>query len=248
MRYTSDLTDAEWQLIHYCFPKPARRGDRASTLTGNCSTRSSISCKTGLPMAQSAQALCALGHGLSLLPPVETHRTVGGDSWHLREHLRPVDGRQRQASAGIIDSQSVKSTECSDERGYDAGKKINGRKRHLLVDTMGLILLVLVLPANIQDRDAARQLLDDVLWPDIAATRQTHLGRWRLRRSAGGLGLKLWRCTVEIVKRTETCTLSRCCRAAGSWSAPSAGWAVTAGSIGTTNAKPKRGKSSSMWP
>ena len=66
---------------------------------------------------------------------------------------------ESQAQSGIIDSQSVKSTETSDERGYDAGKKVNGRKRHILVDTIGLLLLVTVLPANLQDRDGARQLL-----------------------------------------------------------------------------------------
>src|ERR1019366_3597965 len=77
----------------------------------------------------------------------------------LWEQARQVEGRQRHPSAAIIDSQSVKSTATSDERGYDAGKKVNGRKRHILVDTIGLLLLVMVLPANIQDRDGAKQLL-----------------------------------------------------------------------------------------
>ena len=75
---------------------------------------------------------------------------------HLWEHVRLVEGRNRQPSAAIIDSQSVKSTESSDERGDDAGKQVNGRKRHILVDTIGLLLQVMVLPANIQDRDGAR--------------------------------------------------------------------------------------------
>lgn len=78
---------------------------------------------------------------------------------HLCEHVRLVEDRRRDASAAIIDTQSVKSSEMSGERGYDAGKKINGRKRHVLVDTIGLILMVMVLPAHIQDRDAARQLI-----------------------------------------------------------------------------------------
>jgi putative transposase len=55
----------------------------------------------------------------------------------LREQARQVEGRKRQASAAIIDSQSVRSTETSDKRSYDAGKKVNGRKRHILVETIG---------------------------------------------------------------------------------------------------------------
>jgi putative transposase len=80
----------------------------------------------------------------------------------LREQVREqVEGRNRQPSAAVIDSQSVRAAETVGRasRGYDAGKKINGRKRHIAVDTRGLLLTVLVTGAHVQDRDAARALL-----------------------------------------------------------------------------------------
>jgi len=77
----------------------------------------------------------------------------------LREAVRTTQGREPTPSAAILDSQSVKTTEQGGERGYDGGKKINGRKRHLLVDTNGLILDVLVHPANLTDRQGAKLLL-----------------------------------------------------------------------------------------
>jgi putative transposase len=120
----------------------------------------------------------------------------------LRQQVRLKADRKSKPSAGIIDSQSVKSTECSDERGYDAGKKINGRKRHIVVDTMGLILMVMVLPASIQDRDGAKLLLDAVL---------ARFGRLKLIWADGGYAGQLvgwvketWRRTLEIVKRSDT--------------------------------------------
>lgn len=72
-----------------------------------------------------------------------------------------MEGRNRQPSAAVIDSQSVRAAETVGRasRGYDAGKKINGRKRHIAVDTCGLLLAVLVTGAHVQDRDAARALL-----------------------------------------------------------------------------------------
>jgi transposase len=72
---------------------------------------------------------------------------------------RELAAREESPTAGVIDSQSVKTTEAGGPRGYDAGKKINGRKRHLLVDTMGLLIAAIVHRADIQDRDGAPLLL-----------------------------------------------------------------------------------------
>ena len=70
--------------------------------------------------------------------------------------------RKPESSAAILDSQSIKTTETPGVRGYDAGKKIKGRKRHILVDTIGLLLIVVVHTANIQDRDGAKLVLERV--------------------------------------------------------------------------------------
>ena len=77
----------------------------------------------------------------------------------LRNQLRQKLGRSAQPTAAIIDSQSVKTTLKGKGRGYDAGKKIKGRKRHIAVDTEGLLLAVVVHSAGIQDRVGARALL-----------------------------------------------------------------------------------------
>jgi putative transposase len=71
-------------------------------------------------------------------------------------------GRHKQLTAGCLDSQSVKGSATPGVRGYDAGKQINGRKRHLLVDTLGLLLIVRVTVASVQDRNAARLLLQNL--------------------------------------------------------------------------------------
>lgn len=81
----------------------------------------------------------------------------------VREQLRIQEGRNPQPSAGLIDSQSVKGADTvgRDTRGYDAGKKINGRKRFIVTDTLGLLLCVVVLSASLQDRDGAKPVLLD---------------------------------------------------------------------------------------
>jgi putative transposase len=77
----------------------------------------------------------------------------------LRSQLRKQSGRHKHATAGCLDSQSVKSKSLPGVRGFDAHKNINGRKRHILVDTLGLLLLVVVTAASVQDRDGAKLLL-----------------------------------------------------------------------------------------
>lgn len=79
----------------------------------------------------------------------------------LRVKIRLKEGRGPAPSAGVVDSQSLRGADTvgRDSRGYDAGKKVNGRKRHIVVDTIGMLLLVMVTAASVQDRDAARPLL-----------------------------------------------------------------------------------------
>jgi putative transposase len=206
MRYTTDPTEAKWQLIEYCFPKLSKTGRPRQhsyrELLNALFYLTRTACQwRNLPKDfapwRTVYHYFRLWKRSGLLEAIHAH---------LGEHVRLVDGRKRHASAGILDSQSVKSTECSAERGYDAGKKVNGRKRHLLVDTLGLILMVMILPANIQDRDAARQLL--AAWFGRSSRhRLKHL--WADGGYTGtlvGWARRLWRCTIEIVKRTDAHT------------------------------------------
>jgi transposase len=123
----------------------------------------------------------------------------------LRDRVRAAAGRSPGPTAAVIDSQSVKGSEmiAATRRGYDAGKKINGTKRHIAVDTAGLLLTVLVTAASVQDRDAARPLLWNLrkAFPCVTLT-------W----ADGGYAGKLvtWassqlkpKLTLEIVKRPD---------------------------------------------
>jgi putative transposase len=119
----------------------------------------------------------------------------------LRTQLRRVEGREPSPSAAILDSQTTKTTEQGGVRGYDAGKQINGRKRHILVDTLGLLLVVVVHAANIQDREGAKLLFSKIrgrfprlhkIWADGAYAGM--LVDWVKQRFS-------W--VLEIVKRPE---------------------------------------------
>ena len=198
--YPTDLSDAEWQEIELLIPKPKTNRGR----------------KRKHPLREILDAIFYLlraGCAWRLLPhdfpPWKTvyhyFRLWRKDgTWEqintaLRIRLREADGREPEPSAAILDSQSVKTTSVKGIRGYDAGKKVKGRKRHILVDTLGLLLTVVVHTANIQDRDGAKHVLGKA---------KLLFSRLHLIWADGGYAGKLidWvKCTcnwiLEIVKR-----------------------------------------------
>jgi transposase len=161
LRYPSDLTDEQWALIEPMVPvkpggRPAkypRRRIVEAVLYLN---------RTGCSWRQ-------LPHDF---PPWDTvywyfkrwnaEGTTDRIHQALRDAARDAAGRDPMASAGIVDAQSVKGADTvgRDSRGYDAGKKVTGRKRHVVVDTIGLLVVVLVTAASVQDRDGGRLVLD----------------------------------------------------------------------------------------
>ena len=119
----------------------------------------------------------------------------------LHQQIRHQEGREISPSAAIVDSQSVKTTAIKGERGYDAGKQVKGRKRHLLVDTLGYVLCVIVTAASVQDRDGAKKVLEAI---------KERLPRLKLIGADGGYRGKLvdWVKTnfgwlLEIVQRND---------------------------------------------
>lgn len=119
---------------------------------------------------------------------------------------RKRQGRCPHPSAGIMDSQSTKTTESGGERGYDGGKKVNGRKRHVLVDTLGNLLGVIVSAANIQDREGAIALM-------ATLNRMLCLRLQKIWADAGYTGERLlhwlWKqfqILLEVVKRSDDVT------------------------------------------
>jgi len=164
-RYPTDLTDGQWSIVEPLLPVylPRTPGGRPP----EHSKREIVNAILYL-----ARAGCAWRMLPKDLPPWQTvyryfarwRRDGTLDRLHdaLREQVRSEEqGRDPEPSAGIVDSQSVKGadTVSAATRGYDAGKRIGGRKRHIVVDTIGLLLVVMVTAASVQDRDGGRGIL-----------------------------------------------------------------------------------------
>jgi len=160
--YQSDLKDQEWKYLKRFLPQPSTLGTRGRPQEW--------------PMREIVNALLYLlrtGCQWRMLPhdlpPWQTvyyhHRKWRRNRlWEkinrlLRRQVRQQVGHEATPSAAIVDAQSVKTTLVKGERGYDAGKRVNGRKRHIVVDTTGLLLSVLVTTGNVQDKPGGKQLL-----------------------------------------------------------------------------------------
>jgi putative transposase len=203
LRYASDVTDAEWKLIARLLPKPRRVGRPR---------------EVDLRLVLNAMLyILATGCQWRALPkdfPPFTTVQYYFYNWRdtqlwrrinraLLTHARRAVGRKPSPSAGVIDSQTVKTTESGGPRGFDAAKRMKGRKRHLVTDTEGSLLTVQVHSADIQDNHGAVPLLKATR---RAFARLRHLFADRVYRGPKLLNAisEVGRWTIEIVTRTQS--------------------------------------------
>ena len=209
-RYTSDMSDAEWAVVAPLLPLPCWLDGHGGRPEKYC-RRAVIDairyvCDNGVKWRNLP----------SDFPPWRTVHAAFTRWWQdgdlhelhesLREKIRVLVGKNWEPSAAIIDSQSIRAAETvgKDTSGYDGGKRVGGRKRHIAVDTLGLLLVCVVTAASVQDRDGAKPLLER-----LRAIHEQILLVWADGAYAGklvGWATEKLKLALDIVKRTDDMT------------------------------------------
>ena len=159
--YPSDLSDAEWSLLEPHLPGPQRRGRPRLHSLREILNAVFYVLKSGCQWRMLPREFPPWKTVFHYFRAWRVDGTWEGLNRAMRRRLREKLGRAPEPSAGIVDSQSAKTTGVGGEqRGFDGGKKVRGRKRHILVDTEGLVVEVRVHSAKVPDQDGIKRLLE----------------------------------------------------------------------------------------
>ncbi len=160
--YETDLTNTQWELLELLLPAAKKLGRPRTSLRAVCDAICYIA-KAGCPWRLLPQTFPPWKTVYHFFHQWSRNGLLGKLNTQLRALTRKAEGKRTRPTACVLDSQTVRSNPHGGEVGYDAGKKTKGRKRFLLVDTLGLVLGAAVQPANTPERAGAMALLEPVL-------------------------------------------------------------------------------------